>query len=137
MPTYEHDCKHCVFLETTQVVVYLDQPPQDVDWYRTCENALLSIVLGRYGNDGPEYATYSVDMLIGCPRLGSEWAEVNEAARIANKHPQLLALLEAKKEQQAKDKAAWEAQWAKVDEAKKSGDAEALDKAYDALFATA
>jgi hypothetical protein len=55
MPTFRHDCRHCVFLGT---VTTKDQALGGTTWdLWWCENGVMSSVICRHGDDGPDYTS--------------------------------------------------------------------------------
>lgn len=58
-PVHTHDCDRCVYLGTISPRSASDSEGQWIDcyWCENKEHPQLSSMLGRYGSNGPEYAS--------------------------------------------------------------------------------
>lgn len=63
MPKYTHDCEHCQFLGT-----FFDH---DVYVCKRGEGWLDTTIIGRYGDDGPKYASGPLGLFIDALRRNS------------------------------------------------------------------
>jgi hypothetical protein len=58
-PIYKHDCERCQFVARVS-----NQGMPDTDWYYCASDISGATIIGRHSNDGPDYYSCPVNMLV-------------------------------------------------------------------------